>query len=244
MTNKKSIARISLLMVANIKSELSSRARPEKAAILSRFFKTGKGQYGEGDVFLGITVPEQRKIAKTYAALPRREIQTLLSSSIHEYRLTALLILITQFEKVDEESKKKIVDFYLHNLKYINNWDLVDLSAVKLLGAYLIDKDTSLLYGLAESESLWERRISIMATFHFIRQYKFKDTLKIAEYLLHDREALVHKAVGWMLRETGKRDLAAEEGFLNKYYKTMPRTMLRYAIEKFDKEKREFYLKK
>ena len=229
-------------MVTQIKSDLKRLANPEKAKILSRFFKTGKGQYGEGDVFLGITVPEQRKIAKQYSGLALGQARTLLTSRIHEHRLTALLILVLKYQKADDESKKAIIDFYLNNIKHINNWDLVDLSADKILGAYLIDKDKSLLYGISKSENLWERRISIIATFHFIKKDKFKDTLKIAEYLLHDREDLIHKAVGWMLREIGKRDLAAEEGFLKKYYKTMPRTMLRYAIEKFDEKKRTFYL--
>ena len=146
-------------MVTQIKSDLKRLANPEKAKILSRFFKTGKGQYGEGDVFLGITVPEQRKIAKQYSGLALGQARTLLTSRIHEHRLTALLILVLKYQKADDESKKAIIDFYLNNIKHINNWDLVDLSADKILGAYLIDKDKSLLYGISKSENLWERRI-------------------------------------------------------------------------------------
>ena len=222
-----------------IKQDLQKLKDPEKAEILSRFFKTGKGEYGEGDIFLGIKVPEQRKIAKNYN-LSLKEIQELLSSNIHEYRLTALFILISKYKKSD---KKQIVNFYLKNTKNINNWDLVDISAPKILGDYLLDKDKSVLYNLAKSNNLWERRIAILSTFTFIRNNQFEDTLNISEILLNDKHDLIHKAVGWMLREIGKKDQEIEENFLDKHYKNMPRTMLRYAIEKFEENKRKFYFK-
>ncbi|MCK5503863.1 MAG: DNA alkylation repair protein [Thermodesulfovibrionia bacterium] len=231
-------------MLSKLKQDLQKLANPEKAKTLQRFFKTGKGEYGEGDVFLGITVPEQRKTAKKHSDLTFKDVQKLLSSKIHEHRLTALLILVIKYSKADETGKKEIVDFYLKNTKNINNWDLVDLSADKILGAYLIDKDKSILYKLVQSDNLWDRRIAIMATFHFIKNSQFKDTLKISGILLNDKHDLIHKAVGWMLREIGKRELATEEKFLKKYYKNMPRTMLRYATERFDENKRKFYLKK
>jgi 3-methyladenine DNA glycosylase AlkD len=233
-------------MLTKLKQDLQNLANPEKAKTLQRFFKTGKGAYGEGDVFLGITVPEQRKTAKKHSDLTFKDVQKLLSSKIHEHRLTALLILVIKYS-ADETGKKEIVDFYLKNTKNINNWDLVDLSADKILGAYLIDKDKSILYKLVQSDNLWDRRIAIMATFHFIKnsQYsQFKDTLKISGILLNDTHDLIHKAVGWMLREIGKREQGTEEKFLKKYYKNMPRTMLRYATERFDENKRKFYLKK
>ena len=226
----------------DVEGELKNLANPEKARVLSGFFKTGKGDYGEGDLFLGITVPEQRKIAKKYSALPLKDIRKLLSSKIHEYRLVALLMLIRQYEKADERGEKEIFDFYLVNTRYINNWDLVDLSAPNIIGNYLLDKDRAILYKLAKSDNLWEKRIAIMATFTFIRNNQFEDTFRIAEILLYDRHDLIHKAVGWMLRETGKRNQDREETFLKKYCGEMPRTMLRYAVEKFDEQKRRFYL--
>ncbi len=228
------------MKASDVIKDLQKISNPEKAKILQRFFKTGKGQYGEGDIFLGITVPEQRRIAKKYKALDLNEIQKLLLSKIHEHRLTAILILTYQFL----ESKEKITKFYLKNTKYINNWDLVDLSADKILGEYLIDKNKDILYKLAKSKNLWEKRISIIATFNFIKNNKFEDALRISEILLNDKHDLIHKAVGWMLREIGKRDLQTEEGFLKKYHKQMPRTMLRYAIERFPDKKRKFYMKK
>jgi 3-methyladenine DNA glycosylase AlkD len=230
-------------MAPQLIKDLQNLANPEKAKILQRFFKTGKGEYGEGDLFLGITVPEQRKLAKKYQALTLKEVQKLLSSSYHEHRLTSLLILVIKYSKSDEEGKKEIVDFYLKNTKHINNWDLVDSSADKIIGDYLLERARSILYKLAESENIWERRIAIMATFRFIKNNQFKDTMKISEMLIRDDHDLIHKAVGWMLRETGKRDMATEEAFLKKHYKKMPRTMLRYAIEKFNQDKRRTYLK-
>jgi 3-methyladenine DNA glycosylase AlkD len=220
-------------MLDRLKSDLQQLANPEKAIIFSRFFKTGKGEYGEGDNFLGITVPDQRKTARKYSDISLKDLKKLLSSKIHEHRLTALLILVIKFQRAGDAEKEKI-----------NNWDLVDLSADKIAGVHLLSKEKSLLYELAKSENVWERRIAVLSTFQFIKHNQFKDSLKIATLLLHDSHDLIHKAAGWMLREIGKRDLKTEESFLLKHYQTMPRTMLRYAIEKFDKNKREFYLKK
>jgi 3-methyladenine DNA glycosylase AlkD len=226
----------------NIREDIQRLRNPEKAKILSGFFKTGKGQYGEGDVFLGIPVPAQRKIAKKYADLSFTDIRKLLLSSIHEYRLIALLILIIRYRKADETGKRNIFNLYLKNTHYINNWDLVDLSAPNITGDYLLSRDRSILYRLAQSENLWERRIAIISSFAFIRAGQFNDTFRIAELLLHDRHDLIHKAAGWMLREIGKRDQRKEEMFLGKYAAVMPRTMLRYAVERFDSEKRLSYL--
>ena len=226
----------------NIKEELQEIQDPEKAKILLKFFKTGKGQYGEGDIFLGIKVPQQRNIAKKYSSIPLDDIGKLLKSNIHEFRLTSLLILVLKYKKGDNNGKKEIVDFYLSHLGNINNWDLVDSSAPYILGDFLLDKDRSILYRLAKSENLWERRIAILSTFAFIKNNKFEDSLNIAEILLLDKHDLVHKAVGWMLREIGKRDKRTEEEFLEKHHRKMPRTMLRCAIEKFDNDKKKFYL--
>ena len=232
------------MSVENIQKDLKKLANPEKAKILQGFFKTGKGQYGEDDIFLGIVVPEQRKVAKKYSNLNLGEIKKLLSSKIHEHRLVSLFILANQYQKADKQTKKKIFNFYLKNAKNINNWDLVDLSAPNIVGDYLLNKDKSILYKLAKSKNIWEKRIAIMATFSFIRNNGFDATLKISEILLEDEHDLIHKAVGWMLRELGKRNQAIEEKFLKKYYKKMPRTMLRYAIERFSENKRKPYLGK
>lgn len=225
-----------------IKKEFQQKANLEKAKILQRFFKTRKGQYGEGDIFLGITVPEVRKISQKYSYLNLNEIKILLHSKFHEERLGALFILVYKFEKGSEIEKKKIVDFYLKNLKWVNNWDLVDLSAYKILGSYLFKKDKKILYDLASSENLWKKRIAIIATFYFIKNNSFQDTLKISKILLNDQHDLIHKAIGWMLREVGKRDLKIEEDFIKKNYHKMHRTTLRYAIEKFSLNKRKYYL--
>lgn len=227
-------------MLEQIKKDFQKLSNKEKAKNYAKFFKTGKGEYGEGDIFLGIIVPEQRKLAKKYFNLELNDIQELISSNIHEHRLTSLMILNNKYKK--SKDKKEIVDFYLKNTKNINNWDLVDLSAPNILGNYFLDKNKSYLYKLAKSNNLWERRIAVLSTFGFIKENKFEDSLKIAEILLNDKHDLIHKAVGWMLREIGKRNQNIEEQFLKKYYKTMPRTMLRYAIEKFDEEKRLYYL--
>ncbi|MFH1289741.1 MAG: DNA alkylation repair protein [Patescibacteria group bacterium] len=231
-------------MLNNLKKDLKNLSNSKKAGTHSRFFKTGKGEYGEGDIFLGVVVPEQRKISKKYENLSLPDLQKLLSSKIHEYRFIALCILVLKYKKVTEVEKEKIVDFYLKNTKNINNWDLVDSSAHCILGNYLLEKDKSILYKLAKSRNLWERRIAIISSFEFIKNNKFKDTLNLSEILLFDEHDLIHKAAGWMLREVGKRDLKVEEKFLKKHYKKMPRTMLRYAIEKFNKEKRDFYLER
>lgn len=226
-------------MLQELKNEMNLLKNPEKAVILQKFFKTGKGEYAEGDIFLGITVPEQRKLSNKYSDLSLKEIQALLNSKIHEERLTSLLILVLKYKN----NKKEITDFYLKNTKNINNWDLVDLTAPKILGNYLLDKDKSILYQLANSKNLWEKRISVLSTFEFIKNNQFEDALKISEILLKDEHDLIHKAVGWMLREIGKRDIETEEEFLKKHFKAMPRTMLRYAIEKFPESKRQGYLK-
>lgn len=226
----------------NLTEELKEIQDPEKAKILLKFFKTGKGQYGEGDIFLGIKVPEQRKIAKKYSSIPLDDISQLLKSKFHEFRLTSLLILVLKYKKEDFKRKKEIVEFYLSHMEDINNWDLVDSSAPYILGDFLLDKDKSILYRLAKSDNLWERRIAILSTFAFIKNNQFEDALNISEILLFDKHDLIHKAVGWMLREISKRDDRTEEEFLEKHYRIMPRTMLRYAIEKFDKDKRKFYL--
>lgn len=233
-----------------LRKELKKLANPQKAKILRRFFKTGKGEYGEGDVFLGITVPQSRKIAIKFRNLGFSEITQLLKSKIHEERLIALLILVNNFNTGDEKIQEKIYNFYLKNTKHINNWDLVDLSADKIMGGYLFSlgrgpvATPSILINLAKSKNIWERRIAMISTYYFIKNNKLKKTLKIAEILLSDKHDLIQKAVGWMLREVGKRDLETEIGFLSKHYKKMPRTMLRYAIEKFPEKLRKAYLSK
>ena len=231
------------MSLSEIRKAILKQKNPTQAVNLQRFFKTGKGEYGEGDIFYGIKVPEQRMIAKQFKDLALADLKTLILSKVHEERLIAAFILVYQFKSGDEKKKKIIFNFYLKNRKGINNWDLVDLSAPKIVGAYLIDKEKDLLYKFAHSKDLWEKRISIISTQAFIREHFFEDTLKISEILLHDKHDLIHKAVGWMLREVGNRDLETEEEFLRRHYKTMPRTMLRYAIEKFPEQKRIAYLK-
>lgn len=225
-----------------IRNTLQKLANKEKAKILQGFFKTGRGEYGEGDVFLGITVPVLRKLAKEHDDFPVKDALQLLRSSIHEERLLALFLLIRAYSAGDEAVKKKIYSLYLKNTRYINNWDLVDLSAPNIAGAYLLDRSREPLYKLARSRDLWKRRIAILSTFSFIKRNEFSDTLRISGMLIADDHDLIHKAVGWMLREVGKRDLFAEEKFLRRHCKAMPRTMLRYAIEKFPEAKRQKYL--
>ena len=210
-----------------------------------RFFKTGKGEYAEGDVFLGIMVPEQRVIAKKFPELSLVDVEKLFHSKYHEERLIALFVLIRHFEKGDEGIRKKIFSLYLANTGHINNWDLIDLSAPKIVGEFLYQKGKGIavLRKLANSQDLWERRIAVLATFQYIKYNSFKESLEIAELLLHDRHDLIHKSVGWMLREVGKRNQSVEEEFLQKHASEMPRTMLRYAIERFPEEKRKDYLK-
>ncbi len=229
----------------SVENELKELIDDNRADAARWFFKTGPGEYGEGDEFIGITVPNQRKVAKKYKDLGLGEIQKLLGSSIHEHRLTGIFIMTYQFERGDEHKKKTIYNMYLKNVAKgnINNWDLVDSAAHKIVGSYLIDKPRDILYELAESDSLWEQRVAIIATAWFIKEDQFGDTLLISEKLLNHEHDLIHKAVGWMLREVGKRDAPTEQEFLDKHYKQMPRTMLRYAIEKFPEKTRQQYLK-
>lgn len=231
--------------IIKLRKELYLYKNPVKAKILSGFFKTGRGEYGENDKFLGITVPLQRKIVRRYRDLDWDDIKELIKSKYHEERLITLLILVDRFKRGDPKDQQRIFDFYLKNTRYINNWDLVDLSAPNIIGAYLMDKEINILHQLAKSKNLWERRIAIIATFYFIRDGKGDETLKLAKTLLHDDHDLIHKVVGWMLREVGKRvSKEKEEEFLDKYAKQMPRTMLRYAIEHFPEGKRKKYLKR
>jgi 3-methyladenine DNA glycosylase AlkD len=225
-----------------IHKHLQKLANPDKAKILQGFFKTGPGEYGEGDRFLGLVVPVIRKLAKQYQDTPIGEVKKLLMSAIHEERLLALLMLVQRYQKGDDGLKKIVYGLYLESTGYINNWDLVDLSAEKIVGPYLRDRARRPLYRLAKSKSLWERRIAIISTFHYIKNHDYRDTLAVAELLLEDAEDLIHKAVGWMLREVGKRDMGVEERFLRAHYRSMPRTMLRYAIERFPESKRKKYL--
>ncbi len=225
-----------------IRKQLRDLADPAIAKILRGFFKTGPGEYGEGDVFLGITVPVLRKLAKEHDGIALKGSLQLLKSPVHEERLLALLLLIRAYSKGDESLKKKIYDLYLKNTRFINNWDLVDLSAPYIVGPYLVDRSRKPLYELARSRDLWKRRIAIMSTFAFIRRNEVSDTLRISGMLLADKHDLIHKAVGWMLREVGKRDFSREDGFLQSHYRSMPRTMLRYAIERFPESKRRKYL--
>lgn len=238
----------------SIRQALKAVSSSERAKASQRYFKTGPGEYGEGDVFIGVSVPDQRKIAKKYYSLPLLEVERLLASKIHEERLTAIFIMVEQFKKGDDTVRKQIYDFYLANTAYINNWDLVDSSAPYIVSVYLWDnfaqkespsKETmSVLTKLAKSKSIWERRIAIMSTFYFIKMGDINETFIIAEVLLHDQHDLIQKAVGWMLREVGNSvGIEIEEFFLKQHYQTMPRTMLRYAIEKFPETKRQAYLK-
>lgn len=215
----------------------------DKAEILQRFFKTGPGQYGEGDFFLGVSVPQLRKLSKECGEIDLGELRALLWSSVHEERFLALLILIRDYEEADHAGKRRVYGLYLQNTRWINNWDLVDLSAPKIVGDFLMKMDRKPIYRLARSADLWERRIAILATFRFIKERQFNDTLNISEILLRDKEDLIHKAVGWMLREVGKRNLSAEEAFLKQHYRQMPRTMLRYAIERFPSAKKKHFMK-
>lgn len=225
----------------NIKRALQEKIVPGKDKDLMRFFKTGKGEYGEGDLFLGISVPDQRKVVNSFwKKISLSEVQELLVSREHEYRLTALLFMVKLFQK--ERNREDIVHLYLSHCDYINNWDLVDSSAPWILGPWLYGKEYSLLQEMAEEDHLWKQRIAVMATFHFIKEGEFSFTLELAELLLNHEHDLIHKAVGWMLREIGNRDFDTEFKFLKKHYKTMPRTMLRYAIEKFSKELRQKFL--
>lgn len=247
------------LDATQVTTHLASLADPTKAENSAWFFKTGPGEYGEGDRFRGIRVPELRKLVRTYRALPHAEVRKLLESPWHEDRLLALLLWVEQYRKSDATTRQQIFDDYLTHTAYINNWDLVDSSAEHIVGAHLYvnpqagahqndrangnHAHAELLTRLAHSANLWERRIAMLATFHFIRKDEFEAPLRVAALLLHDEEDLIHKAVGWMLREIGQRDLPTEEAFLLPRYQTMPRTMLRYAIEKFPEDRRQAYLR-
>ncbi|GHT06960.1 DNA alkylation repair protein [Bacteroidia bacterium] len=229
-----------------ILQELLSVASPEKARFLQGFFKTGKGQYAEGDVMLGIVVPLTRDIVKKSPKLSFNEIQILIDSEYHEARLAGFLFLVKQFKKAQPEEQKEIYDFYLKNARKANNWDLVDVTCRDVIGLYLLDNEEGrgVLYQLAESDNLWEQRIAVVSTWTFIKHKQFDDTLAIAEKLLNHQHDLMHKAVGWMLREVGKKDREPLVDFLEKHHKTMPRTALRYAIEHFSPEERAYFMKK
>lgn len=231
-------------MLNDLLSELAGLKDQKRTPLLQRYFKTGKGEYAAGDIFYGLSVPQARTLASKYSDLPIKDVFMLLKSKIHEARLIALFILVHQFKKGDEKLRKEIFESYLSNTKYINNWDLVDLSAPKIVGEYLMDKPRDILEKLAKSEVLWERRIAVLSTFQFINEGESKDAFKIAKILISDQHDLIHKAVGWMLREVGKRvGTEAEKEFLKPIYKIMPRTALRYAIEHFPQEERLKYLK-
>lgn len=228
-------------MLEKLRKELKKLSNEKKAATLQKFFKTGEGEYGFGDVFLGLTVPQCRTLAIKYKEIPFEELLILLRSEVHEERLIALLVMVHNFEHY-EMLQRRIYEFYMKNIKFVNNWDLVDLSSDKIVGGYLIDKPKAVLYKLSESKNLWERRISMVSTYHFIKNGQFEDALEIAQRLVEDEADLIQKAVGWMLREVGKRDEKLELEFLAKNYKTMGRTALRYAIEKFPENTRKNYL--
>jgi 3-methyladenine DNA glycosylase AlkD len=230
------------LTATAVSRKLRLQAKPDRVAILQRFFKTGPGEYGEGDRFIGVTLPVIRAVGRECRGTPIDELRKLLRSPVHEERTLALLMLVDAFKSGDEPARRRIYDLYLANTRFINNWDLVDCSAAPIVGGWLRGRSTAPLTRLARSTSLWERRIAMIATFNGIRRGEFDDAFRIADMLLHDDHDLIHKAVGWMLREVGKRDGAAERAFLADRYKTMPRTMLRYAIERFPEMERRRYL--
>lgn len=232
------------MTVINLRSELQKLGSKEKADASAWFFKTGKGQYGYGDKFIGVSVPKLRQVARKFRHLKFVSIEKLLKSPIHEERLIALLILVGQFRLADEKNRKQIYTFYLNNIARVNNWDLVDLSAPNIVGVYLVDKKKDILYRMAKSKILWERRIAAVSTLAFIQNGNCDETFKISKLLLNDKADLIHKVVGWMLREVGKRISRQKlEDFLKVYYKQMPRTMLRYSIEHFGEDLRQKYLK-
>ena len=224
-------------------NKLIALRNPEKAEVLSSFFQTKKGEYAAGDVFLGVTVPQNRKVAAPYTHLPLLEVEKLLQSKYHESRFVALVILVDKFERGNKATKEAVYNFYLNHTQRINNWDLVDVSSYKIVGSWLLDKDRAILYDLAKSTWLWDQRIAIVSTMAFIRNHEFEDTLRLSEYFLTHTHHLIHKACGWMLREVGKRNKATLTQFLNNYAPQMPRMMLRYSIEKLSKEERKTYLR-
>jgi 3-methyladenine DNA glycosylase AlkD len=229
--------------VQHVRARLGSLDDPGRAALLQRYFKSGPGEYGEGDLFRGIRVPDLRRLSRQFRSLPSEEVAELLGSPFHEDRLLALLIMVEQYRKGSEEVRQAIYDRYLSSTAFINNWDLVDLSAGHIVGMHLLERERSPLYRLAASASLWERRIALMATFPFVRRGEYGDTLALVRLLLADRQELIHKAAGWMLREIGKRDSGTEDAFLLEHYRSMPRVMLRYAIERLPEARRRQYLK-
>ncbi|MFA6407285.1 MAG: DNA alkylation repair protein [Candidatus Paceibacterota bacterium] len=233
-----------VLTATQVERELKKHGNKTRAKSSAGFFKTEKGEYGYGDVFIGVTVPEQRKIAKGCKELPLSEIKKLLASKFHECRLTALLILVSQFISADIRTRERIAKFYLANIKYVNNWDLVDSSAPYILGEHLLNTKRDILYTLVKSKNIWERRIAMLSTFAFIRNNEFADTFSIAEHLLSDTHDLVHKATGWMLREVGKHSHSALILFLKMHASQMPRTALRYAIERLSENERKMFLNK
>ena len=227
----------------SLKDDLRHYVHPEKARFLPRFFKTGLGEYAEGDLFLGVVVPDIRKVFKAYKYLNWDDLKALLQSPYHEERFLALIIMKFQYLKGDDAVKEKIYTYYINHIAFVNNWDLVDISAPDIVGQHLYKKNTDILFQLGKSSLLWERRVSIMATFYMIKKGEFQLTFDLADLLLMDEHDLIHKAVGWMLREIGKKNFLQEKSYLDKKYKYMPRTMLRYAIEKFPEELRQDYLK-
>jgi 3-methyladenine DNA glycosylase AlkD len=228
--------------VADIRAQVRELSNPTVAEHSQRFFKTGPGEYGEGDTFVGVRVPALRRLAQQHRGVSLRVAELLLQSPIHEERLLALFILVKRYEQGDAAVRKEVFDLYQRNMRFVNSWDLVDSSAHKIIGDFLRNRSRRLLHRLAKSVVLWERRIAIISTMAYISDGVFGETLKIAEQLLRDDEDLIHKAVGWMLREIGNRDRKVEEAFLKKHYKEMPRTMLRYAIEKLPETKRQRFL--
>jgi len=231
------------MSLAALKRDLRRRASPRKAAILQRFFKTGPGEYGEGDRFLGVIVPDIRAVAKRFRGLDIPRFAPLLKSPFHEERLLALLMLVDRYQRGDDREQARAWRCYLAHLPHINNWDLVDLTAPNVVGGRLEHRSKALLFAWARSADLWKRRIAVLATFHYIRRERFDESLRLARMLLNDPEDLIHKAVGWMLREVGKRDTRVLESFLRRHARRMPRTMLRYAIERFPERKRQAFMR-
>ncbi len=231
-----------MVTAEQLQTELDSLGNPTDAEFLQRFFKTGPGQYGEGDIFLGVRVPVTRKVAARYRDMPLAGIEKLLDSPIHEHRLAAVIIMTEQAKRADQAGKKALFDLYLRRTDRVNNWDIVDLSCREIVGGYLIDKPRDILYTLARSPDIWERRIAMVSTWQFIRAAQLNDTFQIAELLLSDTHDLIHKAVGWMLREAGKKDEAALRRFLDKYAAVMPRTALRYAVERLHTTDKTHYM--
>ncbi|MEM9333950.1 MAG: DNA alkylation repair protein [Pseudomonadota bacterium] len=227
---------------SDVRKALQALADPEIAAHSAGFFKTAPDEYGEGDIFIGVRVPKIRELVKQYRELPERAVLSLLRASVHEERMVAVLVLVEQFKRADAEQQERIATLYLDHREFVNNWDLVDSSCHKILGPWLFHRQRDRLFELARSASLWDRRIAMMTTYYFIRRDDFDDALALARILRNDEHDLIHKVVGWMLREIGKRDVAVETRFLQDHYQQMPRTMLRYAIEKLPQATRKAYL--